>query len=195
MPGEDPNSTDGTRESAGPDPFATGDDTPTAAETGKTGGHTRTSEAGLSAAGSRIGHFTIRQVLGEGGFGVVYQAEQTEPVRRTVAVKVIKLGLDTREVVQRFEAGKRLYDHYRAPACTGIVDSGYDDVDRYLRLGEILLAELEGPRRLIATNGILKLGDLLCSRAAELDPASAARARALLLAERTLVDALAERGS
>ena len=145
--------------------------------------------------GDVLGRYRLVERIGEGGMGTVWRAEQTEPVRRTVAVKVIKLGLDTREVVQRFEAGMRLYFHYRAPACTGIVDSGDVDVDRYLRLVEILLAELEGPRRLIATNGILKLGDLLCSRAAELDPASAARARALLLAERTLVDALAERGS
>ena len=130
MPGEDPNSTDGTRESAGPDPFATGDDTPTAAETGKTGGHTRTSEAGLSAAGSRIGHFTIRQVLGEGGFGVVYQAEQTEPVRRMVALKVIKPGMDSRVVIARFEAERQALAVMDHPCVAKVFDGGLTEQAR-----------------------------------------------------------------
>ena len=54
--------------------------------------------------GSVIDRYKLLQVIGEGGFGIVYMAEQTEPVRRKVALKVIKLGMDTREVVARFEA-------------------------------------------------------------------------------------------
>ena len=46
--------------------------------------------------GDVIGHYKIREMLGEGGCGVVYVAEQTEPVRRRVALKVIKLGMDTK---------------------------------------------------------------------------------------------------
>ena len=55
----------------------------------------------------RIGPFKILQVLGEGGMGIVYEAEQMEPVRRRVAVKIIKAGMDTKEVVARFEAERQ----------------------------------------------------------------------------------------
>ena len=54
--------------------------------------------------GDRIGRYKLLQQIGEGGCGVVYMAEQEEPVRRRVALKVIKLGMDTRQVVARFEA-------------------------------------------------------------------------------------------
>jgi serine/threonine protein kinase/Tfp pilus assembly protein PilF len=66
------------------------------------------------AAGARIGRYRLLEKLGEGGFGVVYRAEQDEPVRRTVALKIIKLGMDTRAVVARFEAERQalaLMDH------------------------------------------------------------------------------------
>ena len=53
--------------------------------------------AGVSiVTGERIGHYKILQQIGEGGFGVVYVADQEEPVRRRVALKVIKLGMDTK---------------------------------------------------------------------------------------------------
>ena len=54
--------------------------------------------------GDRIGAYKLLSRLGEGGMGVVYLAEQTEPVRRRVALKLIKLGMDTREVIARFES-------------------------------------------------------------------------------------------
>jgi len=55
----------------------------------------------------RIGPYAILKVLGEGGMGLVYLAEQAEPFRRQVALKVIKIGMDTREVVARFEAERQ----------------------------------------------------------------------------------------
>src|SRR5437867_8641391 len=64
--------------------------------------------------GDRIGRYKLLQQLGEGGCGVVYMAEQEEPVRRRVALKVIKLGMDTRSVIARFEAERQalaLMDH------------------------------------------------------------------------------------
>ena len=67
-------------------------------------------------AGDRIGRYKLLQQLGEGGGGVVYLAEQEEPVRRRVALKVIKLGMDTRSVVARFEAERQalaMMDHPR----------------------------------------------------------------------------------
>ncbi len=57
--------------------------------------------------GDRIGRYKLLQKIGEGGCGVVYMAEQQDPVRRRVALKVIKLGMDTREVVARFEAERQ----------------------------------------------------------------------------------------
>ena len=56
---------------------------------------------------ARIGPYTILGVLGEGGMGLVYLAQQAEPFRRQVALKVIKIGMNTREVVARFEAERQ----------------------------------------------------------------------------------------
>jgi len=64
--------------------------------------------------GDRIGRYKLLQQIGEGGCGVVYMAEQEEPVRRRVALKVIKLGMDTKNVIARFEAERQalaLMDH------------------------------------------------------------------------------------
>ena len=64
-----------------------------------------TANAGLrEAPGTTIGRYRLLQEIGEGGFGVVYLAEQTEPVKRRVALKVLKPGMDTREIVARFAA-------------------------------------------------------------------------------------------
>jgi serine/threonine protein kinase/tetratricopeptide (TPR) repeat protein len=65
-------------------------------------------------AGVRVGPYKIDRKLGEGGMGIVYLAEQEEPLRRVVALKVIKRGMDTRQVVARFEAERQalaLMDH------------------------------------------------------------------------------------
>ena len=57
--------------------------------------------------GDKIGHYKLLQQIGEGGCGVVYMAEQEEPVRRRVALKVIKLGMDTKAVIARLEAERQ----------------------------------------------------------------------------------------
>src|SRR5262249_34661477 len=65
-------------------------------------------------AGTRIGPYKLLQQIGEGGMGVVYMAEQEEPVRRKVALKIIKPGMDTRQVIARFEAERQalaMMDH------------------------------------------------------------------------------------
>src|SRR5437660_11168778 len=75
-------------------------------------------------AGDRIGRYKLLQQIGEGGCGVVYMAEQEEPVRRRVALKVIKLGMDTKSVIARFEAERQalaLMDH---PNIAKIYDAG-----------------------------------------------------------------------
>lgn len=64
--------------------------------------------------GDRIGDYVLREKLGEGGFGMVYHAEQLQPIRREVAFKIIKLGMDTKQVITRFEAERQalaLTDH------------------------------------------------------------------------------------
>src|SRR5262245_15217337 len=64
--------------------------------------------------GTRLGPYKLLQQIGEGGMGVVYMAEQQEPVRRRVALKIIKPGMDNRQVVARFEAERQalaLMDH------------------------------------------------------------------------------------
>ena len=59
------------------------------------------------AAGQVIGRYKVWQKIGEGGCGAVYMAEQEQPVRRRVALKVIKLGMDTKAVIARFEAERQ----------------------------------------------------------------------------------------
>src|SRR5215470_9324051 len=64
--------------------------------------------------GTVVGPYTLREQIGEGGMGLVFVAEQQQPVRRKVALKVIKPGMDTRQVVARFEAERQalaLMDH------------------------------------------------------------------------------------
>src|SRR5262249_39221111 len=64
--------------------------------------------------GSIIGPYKLRELIGEGGFGVVYVAEQDKPFRRKVALKIIKPGMDTKDVIARFEAERQalaLMDH------------------------------------------------------------------------------------
>jgi hypothetical protein len=64
--------------------------------------------------GTVIGPYKLLEQVGEGGFGVVFMAEQTQPVRRKVALKILKPGMDTRQVVARFEAERQalaIMDH------------------------------------------------------------------------------------
>jgi WD40 repeat protein len=80
--------------------------------------------------GDRIGRYKLLEKIGEGGFGTVWMAEQEEPVRRRVALKIIKLGMDTREVVARFEAERQalaLMDH---PNIARVFDGGATDTGR-----------------------------------------------------------------
>ena len=71
-----------------------------------------------------IGPYRIRRELGSGGMGAVYLAEQLEPVRRDVALKVIKLGMDTREVVARFQAERQALARMNHPHIAQVFDAG-----------------------------------------------------------------------
>src|SRR5437899_2749472 len=74
--------------------------------------------------GDVIGRYKIREKLGEGGCGVVYVAEQSEPVRRRVALKIIKLGMDTRNVIARFEAERQALAMMDHPNIAKVLDAG-----------------------------------------------------------------------
>jgi len=74
--------------------------------------------------GATVGPYKLREQIGEGGFGIVYVADQSKPVRRRVALKIIKPGMDTRDVIARFEAERQalaLMDH---PNIAKILDAG-----------------------------------------------------------------------
>ncbi len=85
-------------------------------------------EAGASDPETdRIGPYRLLTVLGEGGMGVVYLAEQIEPVRRRVALKRIKAGMDTREVINRFESERQALATLEHPGIARVLDGGVTD--------------------------------------------------------------------
>ena len=87
-------------------------------------------QVGGEKIGARVGRYKILQLLGEGGCGMVYLAEQEEPMRRQVALKVIKLGMDTRSIIARFEAERQalaLMDH---PNIAKVFDAGATETGR-----------------------------------------------------------------
>ena len=71
-----------------------------------------------------VGPYRVRRLLGEGGMGVVYLAEQAEPLKRTVALKVIKIGMDTKAVVSRFEMERQALAMMDHPGIAKVFDAG-----------------------------------------------------------------------
>src|SRR5215470_8411030 len=82
------------------------------------------------SVGSTIGRYKLLERIGEGGFGVVFMAEQLAPVRRKVAVKVIKPGMDTRQVIARFEAERQALAVMDHPNIARVLDAGATDSGR-----------------------------------------------------------------
>ena len=81
-------------------------------------------------AGTIIGPYKLLQEIGEGGFGTVFLADQSKPIRRRVALKIIKLGMDTKQVIARFEAERQalaLMDH---PHIARVLDAGATETGR-----------------------------------------------------------------
>jgi WD40 repeat protein/serine/threonine protein kinase len=81
-------------------------------------------------AGDRIGRYKLLQRIGEGGCGIVYMAEQEVPVRRRVALKIIKLGMDTKAVIARFEAERQAVAMMDHPNIAKVLDAGATDTGR-----------------------------------------------------------------
>jgi eukaryotic-like serine/threonine-protein kinase len=93
-----------------------------------------------AALGTQIGPYRLLQQIGAGGMGVVFLAEQSEPVRRRVALKLIKPGMDSRQVVTRFEAERQaqaLMDH---PNIAKVFDAGATDAGRPYFVMELVKA-------------------------------------------------------
>jgi WD40 repeat protein/serine/threonine protein kinase len=92
----------------------------------------RTLDAGtpLYALGSRIGGYKLLSVLGEGGFGMVYLAEQQQPIKRLVALKVIKPGMDTKQVIARFETERQALAMLDHPHIARVFDAGATEAGR-----------------------------------------------------------------
>jgi serine/threonine protein kinase len=88
------------------------------------------SEVLQTDCGKSIGPYRVIQLLGEGGMGLVYEAEQLEPIRRRVAVKVLKPGMDTQKVLARFELERQALSGMDHPGITRILDAGSTDTGR-----------------------------------------------------------------
>ena len=80
--------------------------------------------------GTKIGHYELLELIGEGGMGLVYLAEQKEPVKRKVALKIVKLGMDTKQVVARFEAERQTLALLEHPNIAHVFDAGTTETGR-----------------------------------------------------------------
>jgi non-specific serine/threonine protein kinase/serine/threonine-protein kinase len=88
------------------------------------------STVGPPGTPERIGPYKVLQTLGEGGMGIVYLAEQEKPIRRRVALKVIKLGMDTKQVIARFEAERQALAIMNHPNLAKVFDAGATEQGR-----------------------------------------------------------------
>ena len=82
------------------------------------------------ASGTIIGRYELKEKLGEGGMAVVYRAEQKQPIHRQVAIKVIKLGMDTAEVITRFEAERQALAIMDHPNIAKVLDAGVTEAGK-----------------------------------------------------------------
>jgi serine/threonine protein kinase/dienelactone hydrolase len=86
--------------------------------------------AHVEIPGTVIGRYKLLEKIGEGGMAVVYMAEQTQPIRRKVALKVIKLGMDTKSVIARFEAERQALAMMDHPNIAKVLDAGATETGR-----------------------------------------------------------------
>jgi serine/threonine protein kinase/Tfp pilus assembly protein PilF len=92
--------------------------------------HSGGSAALREGPGTRIGPYKLLQLIGEGGFGSVFMAEQERPIARKVALKIIKLGMDTRAIIARFEAERQALAMMDHPHIARVLDVGATDTGR-----------------------------------------------------------------
>jgi len=104
-------------------------------------GATAQQSAALAVSGACIGRYRLLQRMGEGGHGVVYRAEQLEPVRREVALKVIRLGMDTESVIARFELERQALAMMDHPNIARVLDAGTTSTGRPFFVMELVDGE------------------------------------------------------
>jgi len=97
---------------------------------GTPAGVTVESPARTEGPGTRIGRYDLLELLGEGGMGLVYLAQQQEPVKRRVALKIIKPGMDSRQVIARFEAERQALAVLDHPNIAHVFDAGCTETGR-----------------------------------------------------------------
>jgi serine/threonine protein kinase/Tfp pilus assembly protein PilF len=91
---------------------------------------TAVAESPAALIGASIGRYKLLELIGEGGMGVVYKAEQRSPVRRVVALKLIKLGMDTRQVIARFDSERQALAVMNHPNVAAVHDAGATETGR-----------------------------------------------------------------
>ncbi len=84
----------------------------------------------LNVMPKQIGPYRVRDILGEGGIAIVYLADQAEPVKRSVALKIVKVGMDTGQVVARFESERQALAVLEHPGIAKVYDAGSSDTGR-----------------------------------------------------------------
>ena len=84
----------------------------------------------IEGPGTTIGRYKLLELIGEGGMGLVYLAEQQEPIRRIAALKIVKLGMDTKQVIARFEAEKQMLALLDHPNIARVYDAGTAETGR-----------------------------------------------------------------
>jgi serine/threonine protein kinase len=137
-PGGGPVDPDGNRDAGDPIADATtlgGSPAPRHGEPGRESGPP------AEGVGQRVGPYRLLQLLGEGGFGSVFLAEQTEPVKRRVALKVIKQGMDTRQVIARFEQERQALAMMDHPSIAKVLEAGATETGRPYFVMELVKGE------------------------------------------------------
>ncbi|MBC7772639.1 MAG: serine/threonine protein kinase [Pyrinomonadaceae bacterium] len=104
-------------------------------------GHAAALEYTGERPGTHIGPYKLVELIGEGGFGSVFKAEQQRPVARTVALKIIKLGMDTRQVIARFEAERQALVILEHPNIARVLDAGATELGRPYFVMELVKGE------------------------------------------------------
>jgi serine/threonine protein kinase/formylglycine-generating enzyme required for sulfatase activity len=105
------------------------------------GGATLENSAETGEAGQRIGRYELVRPLGEGGFGVVWEAEQREPIHRLVALKLIKRGMDTKQIIERFTAERQSLAVMDHPNISKVLDAGSTEDGRPYFVMELVIGK------------------------------------------------------